>query len=457
MGVAGAAPGDVIDKYRVEREIAQGGMSIVVAARHTALDRTVAIKLLVRPEGLLPQEAGNRFVREARAAARIESDHVCRVFDVGMLGATPYMVMEYLEGSDLESELERRGALPPGEAVDLVLQALEGLAVAHDLGIVHRDLKPANLFLARRPDGQQRVKLLDFGISKVEGRDANLTDTQGSFGTPLYMSPEQVKNAKHTDLRTDIWAMGAILYELVAGRTPFQGETSGEVMAAVLEERHEPLSAIVPGVDEGLSNVIERCLIRDRDRRFASARELAAALAPFAAEGSGIATAWSTGASSRIDSTRLAGLSSPTLAEPAPRERPPRPTGGLGWSAPAAHRSRRTVGIIAGAAAIMALVGGAIAMRHRRGETTPAPVTAAESSRVPAPLDSAPAAPIVEPANGQPPSAAPSGAAPALSVARSSPPRSASSGKSRAAPPPRASGSKTEAAKSASDILKDSY
>ena len=270
--VRAASPGSMVaGKYQVERVLAHGGMSVVVAARHAALDKAVAIKFLVLPPDFDRDEAVTRFLREARTAAKIESDHVCRVFDVGIEDDTPFMVMEHLEGLDLEVELEARGRLPVDEAVDIAMQALEGVGAAHALGVVHRDLKPGNLFLAARADGVRRVKIVDFGISKVEGREAKLTDTQGSFGTPSYMSPEQIKNTKKTDLRTDIWAVGAILYEMVTGRPPFEGETSGEILAAVLEGTPPPVRSLAPHVPEALEAAIHRCLRRDRDQRFASA------------------------------------------------------------------------------------------------------------------------------------------------------------------------------------------
>ena len=450
--MTGAAPGDIIDKYRVEREIAHGGMSVVVAARHLTLDQTVAIKLLVRPEGLLAEEAATRFVREARAAARIESEHICKVFDVGTVGTTPYMVMEHLRGVDVETELETRGSLPPAEAVAIILQALEGLAVAHDHGIVHRDLKPANLFLAEGPDGSRRtVKVLDFGISKVEGRDAKLTDTQGSFGTPLYMSPEQVKNAKHTDARTDIWALGAILYELVSGRPPFEGETSGEVLAAVLEERHVPLDVAVPGIGPELSQIVERCLTRDREKRFSSARELAEALAPHAGP--------------RLDSRppipprssrRAAGVSAPTLAE-APSIGPIalRQTGS-GWTTPNPGKTRRTVGVVAGIVVVGLVCGGVVLERARRAERNAAVSSAGASPA--APSAESTAAPVNEVSSAA--ATTPTPTAPASVAALHGKPaaRATTSARTRVAPPAaRSSPAKNEEPKSASEILKDSY
>ncbi len=275
------APGDVVaEKYRIERTLGVGGMGFVMAARHLTLDQPVAIKFLISRQDT--EDATERFQREARASARIESDHVCRVYDTGELpNGVPFMVMEYLEGHDLDVELETRGKLPLGQVVDYVLQALDAVASAHAIGVVHRDLKPSNLFLAVRPDRSRRVKVLDFGISKTLS-DAHITDTRGIVGTPAYMSPEQAKNSRKTDLRTDIWSLGAILYELLSGQPPYTGETVGEVLALVLAESPRPLRELAPHLPPGILAVVDKCLARDRDHRYQSAGELARALAPFA-------------------------------------------------------------------------------------------------------------------------------------------------------------------------------
>jgi serine/threonine-protein kinase len=283
---ARVAPGDLIaGKYRVERVLGQGGMGVVVAARHEELGQRVAIKLL-RPDIADTEGALDRFLREARAAARIESDHVARVFDVGKQDdGRAYMVLEFLEGADLGKVLASREALPVDEAVDLVLEALDAVAHAHVMGIVHRDLKPSNLFLVTRSDGSQRLKVLDFGISKASGFDASsseasLTASQSMLGSPAYMSPEQVRNAKGVDVRSDIWSLGVILYELLTGRTPFVGDTLGDTLARIIEGTYLPPRVLRPEVPIALSRVIERCLQRDKEKRFANVAELSDALAP---------------------------------------------------------------------------------------------------------------------------------------------------------------------------------
>jgi serine/threonine-protein kinase len=281
---AGVRPGDVLaGKYRVERVIGKGGMGVVVAAHHIQLDQRVALKFLL-PSVLGNAEAIGRFAREARAAVKIKSEHVARIIDVGELeSGSPYMVMEYLDGSDLHAVLAARGPLPVEQAVSFVLQACEALAEAHVLGIVHRDLKPANLFLAKRPSGDPIVKVLDFGISKsaIGASEAQLTRTAALMGSPFYMSPEQIQSSKTVDLRSDIWALGIVLYEMIGGRPPFQGDTFTELILSVLQQPHAPLRTRRPDVVPAVEAVLDRCLAKDPARRFGNVGELAAALAPF--------------------------------------------------------------------------------------------------------------------------------------------------------------------------------
>lgn len=260
-------------------------MGVVVAATHRQLGQRVAVKFLLA-EYCQNSEAVARFLREAQAAVRIQSEHVARTIDVGTLeSSAPYLVMEFLNGRDLASELATRGALPIEEAVGFVLQACEAIAEAHALGIVHRDLKPANLFLAHRADGSPLVKVLDFGISKSTspvGAPMNLTTTQSVMGSPLYMSPEQLKSTKNVDQRTDVWALGVILYELVTGRTPFNAETVSGLIATVVTEPAPPLRNWRPEVPAELEAVVLRCLEKDPARRIQHVGTLAMALQGFA-------------------------------------------------------------------------------------------------------------------------------------------------------------------------------
>ncbi|MEN9581471.1 MAG: hypothetical protein RJA70_4480 [Pseudomonadota bacterium] len=257
----------------------------MVAATDTQLERRVAIKFLL-PEYAKHNEASIRFMREARAAVKIQSEHIARVIDVNeMENGSPYMVMEYLEGGDLSQIIERQGPLSVQDAAYFVLQASEAIAEAHSYGIVHRDLKPANLFLAKQADGSSKVKVLDFGISKktvVGGgmEDASLTRTSSMMGSPLYMSPEQMRSTKDVDARTDIWALGVILHELLTARPPFDADSIPELSAKILLEDPTPITR--SDVPETLKLVILKALTKDPRARFPSVAEFSMALAEFA-------------------------------------------------------------------------------------------------------------------------------------------------------------------------------
>ncbi|HET7543938.1 MAG TPA: protein kinase [Polyangiaceae bacterium] len=272
-------------KFRIERVLGQGGMGIVVAATHLQLDERVALKFLL-PEALVNPEAVERFAREARAAVKIKSEHVARVSDVGTLeSGSPYMVMEYLQGEDLAACVRRAGALAVPDAIELLLQACEAIAEAHALGIVHRDLKPANLFITRRVDGSACIKVLDFGISKVTTPSATpefaMTKTSTVMGSPLYMSPEQMSSTRSVDQRTDIWALGVILYEMLTGRVPFDADTMPQLCGMVLQDPPRPIHELRPDLPRALEQVLLRCLEKNREHRFNNVAELAFALAPF--------------------------------------------------------------------------------------------------------------------------------------------------------------------------------
>ncbi len=281
------APGTVVaGRYRVERVIGEGGMGVVLAAHHVALDQRVALKFLRGPAVERP-DLVQRFLREAKSAVRLKSVHVARVIDVGTLDSgLPYMVLEYLEGSDLAQVLRTEGPLPIERAVGLLLQACEALAEAHSLGIVHRDIKPNNLFLTRGVGGADLVKVLDFGIAKSATADGALTRTDSSVGSPLYMSPEQMRSPRDVDARSDLWALGVTLYELLSARAPFEAQTLPELVDRVTQSRHTPLALVRQDVPRELSHIVSRCLAVRPDDRFSNIAELAAALEPFAgAEG----------------------------------------------------------------------------------------------------------------------------------------------------------------------------
>jgi serine/threonine-protein kinase len=283
---AAVREGEVVGgKYRIENVIGAGAMGVVVAARHLLLEDRVAIKFLL-PHALDSRDAVARFMREARAAVKIKSEHVARVSDVGVLeDGTPYIVMEFLQGLDLAEWLRQRGPLPIPQAVEFVLQACEAIAEAHSLGIVHRDLKPANLFAVQRVDGVSAIKVLDFGISKTTGSTpagGSITDTTTVMGSPSYMSPEQMESSHNVDAQTDIWALGAILCELVTGKLPYEGRTLPQVYATIVAQPQPSLRALSPEVSEDIESVILKCLQRNRTLRYRNVGELAAALMLFA-------------------------------------------------------------------------------------------------------------------------------------------------------------------------------
>jgi serine/threonine-protein kinase len=272
-------------KYRIDGVIGVGGMGFVLAATHLHIDEPVAVKLLYTSFAT-NQEIVKRFIREAKAARKIKSEHVVRVLDVDTLeNGVPYIVMEHLQGQDLEAILRRMGRQPIATALDVILQATEALAEAHVQKMVHRDLKPANLFVTKRPDGDALVKVLDFGISKVTGTggaDLNVTQAGDAIlGSPQYMAPEQLKSLKDVDARTDIWALGSILYEMLSGNPPFNAASLPELCTAILEHPPPSLRAIRPDVSPGLESVIVACLAKERDGRPSNVATLASALAPF--------------------------------------------------------------------------------------------------------------------------------------------------------------------------------
>ena len=278
--------GDILaGKYRVEKVLGEGAMGVVVSAMHVHLGERVALKFL-KPELSQNQEVVARFLREAQAAVRIKGEHIARVSDVGTLeSGAPYMVMEYLTGTDLGVLLEKRGKLDVAQAVDCVLQACDAIAEAHSLGIVHRDLKPSNLFLTTRPDGSALVKVLDFGVAKLLNSDPSnppLTANGAVIGSPLYMSPEQLLGKKTIDARSDVWQLGVILYELITGVCPFDGNTMAEIMLAIGVQPAKPLRQVRPDAPVEIEALIARCLEKDAAQRLPDVAALAEGLLPFA-------------------------------------------------------------------------------------------------------------------------------------------------------------------------------
>lgn len=370
MDEASFTPGMVLaGKYELVRPLGSGGMGEVFEGLHQALGKRVAIKVL-RSYAAEHPEYRKRFEREARAAASLRSPHVAQVTDVEVLeDGRPFIVMEYLEGRDLNDELELRGSLPVSEAVDYILQTCTAMSEAHGKGIVHRDLKPHNLYLTDHGGGR-RVKVLDFGISKVDEGDASVTATSVAMGTPLYMAPEQMRSAKHVDARADIWSLGVILYELLAGRPPFDGENPTAVIAAVTVDTPKPLREHRPDVPEGLERVVMQMLEKNKALRQNNVFELGHALAPFSTAGTWEANAPSTSARGSLTSIPPATASAHSvdgLSATARRDT------AASWSTHGARRALRrrqtnTILVTAGALTVLGIVGGVWATRDRMPE-----------------------------------------------------------------------------------------
>ncbi len=281
-------PGTVIDgRYRIDALHAEGGMSIVFRATHLLLERRVAFKVVSESVMGVPG-CSERFLREARAATRLKNDHIVQVYDVGVLeSGAPYMVMEWLEGGDLAQTLEA-GPLPLETAIEYVLQVCETLAEVHGRGIIHRDLKPSNLFVTTGPDGAPRIKLLDFGVSKIAsvGSEVRITQTGTILGSPSYMSPEQMGTAEEADERTDVWGVGIVLYELLVGDVPFAGGSLATILDTIAMQQPPKVSAVRADVPSGVDDVIARCLRSNPAERYPDVASLAADLAPWGPAGS---------------------------------------------------------------------------------------------------------------------------------------------------------------------------
>ncbi|MDQ3301611.1 MAG: serine/threonine protein kinase, partial [Myxococcota bacterium] len=397
----------LLGKYRVDEVLGVGGMGRVVRASHLYLQQSVAIKILL-PEMAADESTVSRFLREAQATVHLKSEHIARMIDVGtMPDGTPFMIMEYLEGNDLNQILRHHGPQSPSIVCDLMLQACEGLAEAHAMGIVHRDIKPSNFFITKRADNSMLLKILDFGISKTPVALTDLTGTQTVLGTPTYMAPEQMKSGKGSEPRSDIWSVGIVMYQLLTGRPPFAGESYADL---VLKVNGEPPTPFMVPLPAGLGEVILRCLEKNPNMRPQNAGELARSLAPFASEP--IAGAQSATRSTRILQHRMSqqgkqglpvaaggGLSVPIPISPAqltPRSWPPSQTSVSRGVGQLTHQVRSRRGwMIAGVASlcILAGAGGFVANqlmkddapRAAESRATASPETTTEATEAAAP------------------------------------------------------------------------
>jgi serine/threonine-protein kinase len=423
-------PGKFLGRYQITRLIGRGGMGCVYEAVHRDLGKRVAIKTLL-PSLAAREEARGRFLREGQAASRIRHPHVVDVTDVVAEGPVSYLVMEYLEGEDLSSLIERQGALPLAEAADVLLPVIAAIAAAHELGVIHRDLKPENIFLARTSFGGPCPKVVDFGISKVLGEPTAiaLTATSAVFGTMYYLPPEQLGGSREADARGDQYALGTILYECVTGHRAFEGTSIYGVLKSVAEGVYPPARSWRPDLPLRLETAIDRAMRLNPAARFASVRMLGAELLPHASpavravwtpvfedlQSNGSAEPVEEVAGSRVREATTNQMSTGTMRLPVSRETSP--TAEL--SDEIAEELRRpprlsaprwaAVGVALGLA-VAAVVSG---VRRRTGP----PVEPAEAESVPAP-PAAPGEPVVAvPAPPQPPapvSVAPSAVQPAV-------------------------------------------
>ncbi|MEZ4226615.1 MAG: serine/threonine-protein kinase [Polyangiaceae bacterium] len=271
----------IAGKYRVERVLGRGGMGAVYAATHISFNKRVALKFLDR-EAARDEDSVARFHREAEAASAVESAHIVQIFDSGNHEGQPYLVMEHLSGEDLRTRLKRDGRVPVADAAHIAAQVLRALARAHAAGIVHRDLKPDNVYLCRRDDDPMFVKIVDFGISKIARQSATnntLTRRGTVLGTAFYMSPEQAQAFKDIDGRSDLFSLGTILFEALAGKPPHTGEAYEAILINICTKDAPELRSVAPDVPETLSAVIAKALRRDRNERYQTATEFYEALA----------------------------------------------------------------------------------------------------------------------------------------------------------------------------------
>ncbi len=428
--------GDVIQgKYRVMRVLGRGGMGVVVAAEHLQLRETVALKFLTRrDEGDLKEFQG-RFQREARITAKLRGEHVVRTLDFGLLDdGTPFMVMEFLEGVDLRQVLRTQGPFPLERALLYTVQACEGLAEAHGLGIVHRDLKPSNIFLTTGLDGAELIKILDFGVSKLaslqEEGDEPLTATGVLLGSPRYMSPEQLQSqTEQVDMRSDVWALGTILYELLIGQPVFPGGAAPAICAQILGDKPLPrVKASRPELPEAIDTILAGCLERDPARRTPNVAVLAGQLLDVlgvpseqlvtrlsamierrpGGPGGAALLSGSYPSTSSLGLDTLGRTAPPSSSSRVPVSSPSMPTvaGGAALSTPPPGATKATTGTvpkIAAAVAVVALLGG-VYWLQRTPSPAPPPLASSVAASPPA---EPPPAPVVSSAPSPPETSAP--------------------------------------------------
>jgi eukaryotic-like serine/threonine-protein kinase len=421
---AGEAPqfeeGSKFGVYVVGPCIGEGGMARVYRAEHAGLKRQVALKVMT--QGFARDSEGReRFLREARIAAAIKHPNVVNIFDVGVCQGIPYLVMELLEGEDLEKVLLAKGALDEGTIIDLVVPVVAGLVAVHDAGIVHRDLKPGNIFLARGRNDEFEPKLLDFGISKASGKDhLRLTAANGSLmGTPFYMAPEAVQGAEMTPL-SDQYALGVVLRECATGKNPFEGNNFAEVVGLISNARYNSISEVNPRLSKRFVAIIERSMSLDPRNRFEDMRAMGRQLLLLAGQRTRITWGLTFGQEGRGPIASLASLDRRTM-DAVPQSPPPAPPRGR----------RATAMLLAGVALLSAGItiifltddrSGPSAAPARVAEQRVMPSTPEESRNLPGSVSDRALLPSPEPTleptplvNSRPPAEAPPAAAEASS------------------------------------------
>jgi serine/threonine protein kinase len=422
-------PGSVLaGKYRVERLLGRGGMGTVVAATHMQLETVFALKF-IKPELAIRPGLIDRFLREAKASAQLRGEHICRVFDVSTIDGIPYLVMELLEGTDLAKLIAKEGMLTAPRACNYVLQACAGVAVAHAAGIVHRDIKPGNLFVMNGAGGVDAIKVLDFGLAKVSlGEDDEQTLVgKHLLGSPAYMAPEQIRTPHEADPRTDVWALGVVLYELITGKHPFVGKNLKELVEQIELAPAPELLGVPPELDQ----TVRRCLAKEPGRRFRDVGELAKAIAPLGATetrtlASVISHVLDTGRVTAPATDKPTGvatvLDSPIVNDTEPLTDPGPPAASVATTLDAATgvvatksrwRSPRVLWLAGGAGAVTATV--AIVVAVQRGQPP-----AASAAPPPEPVNVLPAATPPPPA---PPDAAPVEVPPDAAIETAPPPK----------------------------------
>ncbi len=420
----GLAEGQVIEgKYSIVRLLGEGGMGAVYEGENLRIRRKVAIKVL--HAGVAENtDAVSRFQREAQAAGQIGSDHIVEVIDLGVLpGGDYFMVMEFLQGESLGGRLDRLGRVGPRELAPIALQLLEGLSRAHAAGIIHRDLKPDNVWLVSHKAGvADFVKILDFGISKFNAlgnsEQMSMTRTGSVMGTPYYLSPEQAKGGRGIDHRSDIYAVGVILYQCLAGRVPFDAETFNELLFKIVLEEPAELRSLAADVDGAFAAIVMKAMAREPDHRFQSTGEMAQAIADWSgvqlgAPASFVSDSTTAARAASYGAPLVGGAASPPMQDtntPAPFSS----TGGGAQPQPSKKGGGAVIALAAVGALAVLGVGAGLMMSRRTPASEPSPSVAPAASAEPAtppPSDSAPAA-SAAPAPAAASSGAPSSSAP---------------------------------------------